>query len=224
MEDATNTTHVADPPAHLSFPVHGSFVITCLVFSQGRIICASDDASINVYSPVTGQILHSLQGHKGGVWALAVSRDILVSSSTDQTIRIWNLPSGMCTHIFGGHTGTVRCLTIVKPEWIDRMGDDGATVREKWPKRSMIVSGSRDNSLRVWDLPREGDTEFRYHVSYTRFLRDSNSCIFRTKGMSMITLTTDITYKVTAAIYVLYPLVVARRCLAATIPWCEFGT
>ncbi|KAG9127828.1 SCF ubiquitin ligase complex subunit cdc4 [Ceratobasidium sp. 392] len=28
---------------------------------------------------------------------------------------------------------------------------------ERWPKRSLVVSGSRDHTLRVWNLPRRGD-------------------------------------------------------------------
>lgn len=64
--------------------------------------------------------------------------------------------------MFGGHTSTVRCLAIVKPEWIDIKGDDGIVRREKWPQRSLIVTGSRDHSLRVWLLPKPGEREYRY--------------------------------------------------------------
>ncbi|EIW84744.1 WD40 repeat-like protein [Coniophora puteana RWD-64-598 SS2] len=148
-------------PTHRSFPAHGSSVVTCLIFSRGRIISASDDHSIHVYSPLTGELLQSLDGHEGGVWALAASRDTLVSGSTDRTVRIWNLETGKCTHVFGGHTSTVRCLAIVKPEWIEVEGENGVVSREKWPKRSVIVTGSRDHSLRVWALPRPRDPEYR---------------------------------------------------------------
>jgi F-box and WD-40 domain protein CDC4 len=148
-------------PKHTSFPAHGSSVVTCLLFSHGRIISASDDYSIHAYSPLTGQLLRSFDGHEGGVWALAASNDTLVSGSTDRTVRIWNLSTGRCTHVFGGHTSTVRCLAIVKPEVVDVERDSGVFVREKWPKRPLIVTGSRDHSLRVWTLPRRGDPEYR---------------------------------------------------------------
>lgn len=147
-------------PKHISFPAHGSSVVTCLIFSHGRIISASDDHSIHVYSPITGELIRSLDGHEGGVWALAASRDTLVSGSTDRTVRIWDLNTGRCTHVFGGHTSTVRCLAIVKPEWIDVEGPGGIVTREKWPKKAMIVTGSRDHTLRVWSLPRPGDPEY----------------------------------------------------------------
>ncbi|KAI6005750.1 WD40 repeat-like protein [Pisolithus albus] len=149
-------------PKHLSFPAHGTSVVTCLLLSHGRIISASDDHSIHVYSPATGELLQSLDGHEGGVWALAASRDVLVSGSTDRTVRIWNLNTGRCTHVFAGHTSTVRCLAIVRPEAIDIEGEGGVVTREKWPKRSLIVTGSRDHSLRVWTLPRKSEPEYRW--------------------------------------------------------------
>lgn len=147
-------------PKRITFPAHGRSVVTCLIFSHGRIISASDDHSIHVYSPHTGQLLRSLDGHEGGVWALAATKNTLVSGSTDRTVRIWDLSTGRCTHVFGGHTSTVRCLAIVKPEMID-MEENGIVTREKWPKRTLIVTGSRDHSLRVWALPRPGDDEYR---------------------------------------------------------------
>ena len=144
----------------LTFAAHGGAVVTCLLFSHNRIISASDDHSIHVYCPTTGKQLRSLEGHEGGVWALAATKDMLVSGSTDRTVRVWNLANGRCTHVFGGHTSTVRCLAIVKPEWLDIEIEGGGIKREKWPKRSMIVTGSRDHSLRVWTLPRPDDKEY----------------------------------------------------------------
>ncbi|KAF4603433.1 SCF ubiquitin ligase complex subunit cdc4 [Pleurotus pulmonarius] len=148
-------------PKHLSFPAHGSSVVTCLLFSHGRIISASDDHSIHVYSPVTGELLRSLKGHEGGVWALAANKDILVSGSTDRTVRIWDLSTGRCSHVFSGHTSTVRCLAIVKPEIVDVELEGRIMVQQKWPKRPLIVTGSRDHSLRVWTLPRPDEPEYQ---------------------------------------------------------------
>jgi F-box and WD-40 domain protein CDC4 len=160
----THTRWVKNPePKHISFPVHGSSVITCLVFSHGRIISASDDHAINVYSPVTGELLHSLQGHEGGIWALATSKDTLVSGSTDQTVRIWDLSTGRCTHVFDGHRSTVRCISIVQPEMID-VERNGVNTKEKWPKQPLIVTGSRNSSLRVWALPRPKEKDTGYEL------------------------------------------------------------
>ncbi|KAL0571648.1 SCF ubiquitin ligase complex subunit cdc4 [Marasmius crinis-equi] len=194
-------------PRHINFQAHGHSVVTCLIFadvaapppsspsgtsqkrsstSRKRIISASDDHSIHVYSPSTGALEMRLEGHEGGVWALAAMGGLLVSGSTDRTVRVWDLgdgeprsqsgvesdseegvtPSrkGKCLHVFGGHTSTVRCLAIVKPEMVDvggEFGGDGPQRKEKWPKRPLIVTGSRDHSLRVWILPRKGEQEFK---------------------------------------------------------------
>lgn len=161
-------------PKRLTFAAHGASVVTCLLFSRRRIISASDDHSIHIYDPVTGSQLKMLEGHDGGVWALAVCtrriltadrsapaqyHDVLVSGSTDRTVRIWDLSTGRNTHVFGGHTSTVRCLAIVRPTWIER--EDGSGILEKWPKRTLIVTGSRDHSLRIWRLPGRHDDEYR---------------------------------------------------------------
>ncbi|TFY60946.1 hypothetical protein EVG20_g7239 [Dentipellis fragilis] len=148
-------------PTHLTFAAHGRSVVTCLLLSHGRIISASDDHSIHVYSPKTGQLIVSLLGHEGGVWALAATKNTLVSGSTDRTVRIWDLQDGRCTHVFGGHTSTVRCLAIVKPEYVDVEDERGGVCKERWPKRPMIVTGSRDHSLRVWTLPRPHEPEYK---------------------------------------------------------------
>ena len=174
----TRTRWVQIPePKHVSFPAHGSSVVTCLIFSHGRIISASDDHSIKVYSPSTGEQLLQLQGHEGGVWALAASKDTLVSGSTDRTVRIWDLNTGKCTHIFGGHTSTVRCLAIVKPEWVDVEDENGVVRKEKWPKRPLIVTGSRDHSLRVWTLPRPDEPGYKYYNPDDHDADPSEACV-----------------------------------------------
>jgi hypothetical protein len=60
----TRTRWINNPePKHLTFPAHGRSVVTRLLLSRGRIITASDDHSIHVYSPVTGLPMYGLQPH-----------------------------------------------------------------------------------------------------------------------------------------------------------------
>lgn len=106
---------------------------------------------VNIYDIKTGELKHVLKGHEGGVWALQYVGDTLVTGSTDRTIRVWDMKTGRCLHILRGHASTVRCLTIVQPV----KNADG--VME--PKEPMIVSGSRDTTLRVWRLPRVNNAE-----------------------------------------------------------------
>ncbi|KAF8643876.1 hypothetical protein AX16_008892 [Volvariella volvacea WC 439] len=148
--------------------------------NQERVIASSDDHTIDIYSLPGCQHLRKLQGHTGGVWSLAECRrdgyDLIVSGSTDKTVRVWDVtdldsqsaPTSeksdgttiSATHVFPGHSSTVRCVVVVTPEWIEVEKDDGRKVKEKWPKRPLIVSGSRDSTLRVWTLPKPGESVY----------------------------------------------------------------
>ncbi|CEQ40005.1 SPOSA6832_01593 [Sporobolomyces salmonicolor] len=133
-------------------------VVTCLQFDKEKIVSASDDHSIHVFDTQTGQERAELQGHEGGVWALQYIGNVLVSGSTDRTVRIWDLDTARCTHEFIGHTSTVRCLQIVEPLNVNP-DPKGAPIWE--PPFPLIVTGSRDWSLRVWKLPAPGkDREY----------------------------------------------------------------
>ncbi|KAI5777477.1 WD40-repeat-containing domain protein [Geopyxis carbonaria] len=144
-------------PKHISFRGHQRHVVTCLQFDTEKILTGSDDTNINVYDTNTGVLRTTLEGHEGGVWALQYEGNTLVSGSTDRTVRVWDIAKGVCTHIFHGHTSTVRCLQILMPTKI------GTTVDGKdimMPKSPLIITGSRDSTLRVWNLPEAGSDTY----------------------------------------------------------------
>lgn len=51
------------------------------------------DKTIKIWELSSGQLTRTLTGHKGSVFAVAVSPDgkYIASGSTDQTIKIWEL-------------------------------------------------------------------------------------------------------------------------------------
>ncbi|KAJ3172675.1 SCF ubiquitin ligase complex subunit cdc4 [Geranomyces variabilis] len=131
---------------HISFPGHAFNVVTCLQFDADKIVSGSDDQTIHIYDTRTGELTKNLQGHEGGVWALQYWNDVLVSGSTDRTVRVWDMDTGKCTHLFQGHTSTVRCLLIIIPHKNHETG-------RMEPEVPLVVTGSRDATLRVWRLP-----------------------------------------------------------------------
>ncbi|KAI8072530.1 WD40-repeat-containing domain protein [Gongronella butleri] len=133
---------------------HGE-VVTCLQFDNDKIITGFEktssgyyDNSINIYDIKTGQLRRKLHGHEGGVWALQYVGNTLVTGSTDRTLRIWDIERGICRYVFCGHTSTVRCLYIVMPTPVQT--PHGVVMQPDQPK---IISGSRDCTIRVWNLP-----------------------------------------------------------------------
>lgn len=136
-------------PKRLSVQGHGSDVVTCLQFDDDKIVTGSDDNTISIYDTATGALRHRFSGHDGGVWALKYSGNTLVTGSTDRTVRVWDIAKKRCTHVFQGHSSTVRCLDILEPSPVTEK-DGSITVM---PKEPIIVTGSRDMTLRVWKLP-----------------------------------------------------------------------
>ncbi|PKX95016.1 F-box/WD repeat-containing protein [Aspergillus novofumigatus IBT 16806] len=141
-------------PKHIAFRAHDRHVVTCLQFDTDKVLTGSDDTNINVYDTKTGALRATLEGHEGGVWALEYHGNTLVSGSTDRSVRVWDIERARCTQIFHGHTSTVRCLQIVLPV---QVGSNADGTPEMMPKEPIIITGSRDSSLRVWKLPKPGD-------------------------------------------------------------------
>ncbi|CAO2655936.1 Nn.00g047390.m01.CDS01 [Neocucurbitaria sp. VM-36] len=141
-------------PKHIAFRAHQRHVVTCLQFDTDKILTGSDDTNINVYDTKSGALRSRLEGHEGGVWALQYEGNTLVSGSTDRSVRVWDIEKGKCTQVFQGHTSTVRCLVILKPTQIGETLDGQPIMM---PKEELIITGSRDSTLRVWKLPKPGD-------------------------------------------------------------------
>ena len=147
----------ATKPRHLAFRAHQRHVVTCLQFDGDKILTGSDDKNINVYDTQTGRLKEKLEGHDGGVWALQYEGNILVSGSTDRSVRVWDIEKGRCSQVFQGHTSTVRCLQILMPTKVD-VAPDGKAIM--MPEQPLIITGSRDSTLRVWKLPKAGEPDY----------------------------------------------------------------
>ncbi|KAJ2059533.1 SCF ubiquitin ligase complex subunit cdc4 [Coemansia sp. S146] len=137
-----------------SFACPEGAVATCVEWTGTHVVVGLDTKDIFVFELATGTMVRRLVGHEGGVWALAVVGNTVVSGSTDRTVRVWDLEDGRCTHVFLGHGSTIRCLQILLPTDVRTPVERarGAPVRYE-PSEPLVVTGSRDTTLRVWKLP-----------------------------------------------------------------------
>ncbi|KAI7871462.1 WD40-repeat-containing domain protein [Spinellus fusiger] len=134
---------------------HSNNAVTCLQFDDEKLITGSDDQSVNVYDIKSGKLIRVLNGHSSGVWALKYIGNTLVTGSTDRSLKVWDITTGECKYTFQGHASTVRCLIIITPE---ELSVNGSTPVQQ-PSQPLIVSGSRDATLKVWRLPNLNEEE-----------------------------------------------------------------
>ncbi|MDG4834077.1 hypothetical protein O7627_32965 [Solwaraspora sp. WMMD1047] len=133
----------------------GVQAVAVLPGPDGRhhIISASDDGTVRVWDPDTGNQLTELTGHTGWVRAVAVlpgpdGRHHIISASDDKTVRVWDPDTGnQLTEL----TNSVWAVAVLP-------GPDG---------RHHIISASDDKTVRVWD-PDTGNqlTELTGHTSW----------------------------------------------------------
>jgi WD40 repeat protein/tRNA A-37 threonylcarbamoyl transferase component Bud32 len=91
-------------------------------------------APIKLWDVVEEKVRTVLEGHEGGIYSLAYSRDggRIVSGSGDGTVRLWDAGTGEVRNVLHGHKGRVRCVAFS-------------------PDERTIASGGSDGTVRLWD-------------------------------------------------------------------------
>jgi eukaryotic-like serine/threonine-protein kinase len=107
-----------------------------VAFSRdGQLLAtSSDDQTVRLWDPATGQHIRTLTGHTGWVNAVAFSPDglLLAAGAGGQTVRLWNPATGGRLRTLTGHTGGVRTVAFSR---------DGR----------LLASGSGDQTVRLWN-------------------------------------------------------------------------
>jgi len=147
--------------------------------------------------PPVPHLFYAVNGILQVLWC-AYSPDgaFLVSSACDATVRMWDATSGKQLRVLEGHTDHVRYPRSCVDLEFDLWGMCGLQV---WccafsPRGDRIVSGSRDETLRIWDT-------------------STGNCVKELRGH---------TNSVWIAFFLIYQVVWMRtkchRCLVAHIP------
>lgn len=110
-------------------------IVTTLQFDEMFMVIATDNASLGLIQVIdsrNGTLIHQLDDHEGGVWALEFQGDILLSGGCDRDLRVWNLRTGKLKHRLSGHVSTIRCMKMINTQ--------------------LCVTGSRDSTVRYFFL------------------------------------------------------------------------
>ena len=115
-----------------------------------RIFSASLDNTIRMWDPYDmccTRVLNEDRSELSTIACLAKSNQI-VSGHDDGSLRLWNLDTGSTTNL-REHTNTVTCLAI-------------ATFKGK--DEELVLSGSYDGFIGVWDMRRQPNKGIRPHM------------------------------------------------------------
>ncbi|KAL5312960.1 hypothetical protein ACEPPN_019386 [Leptodophora sp. 'Broadleaf-Isolate-01'] len=144
---------------------------------NGKLVASgSHDNTVRLWDSASGAARSTLEGHSGGVYAVAFSPDgkLVASGSNDKTVRLWDSASGAARSTLEGHSGGVYAVAFSPDGKLVASGSNDKTVR-LWdsasgaarstleghsggvyavafsPDGNLVASGSNDNTVRLWD-------------------------------------------------------------------------
>jgi WD40 repeat protein/tetratricopeptide (TPR) repeat protein len=126
------------------FTGHEYAVSSVAVTPDGKYVVSGIDDGVRLWDLATGKEVRRFMGHQDWVRSVAVTPDgkYIVSGSggkwvnkawveSDTTVRVWDLATGKEVRRFTGHEGPVNSVAVT-------------------PDGQYVVSGSVDNTVRVW--------------------------------------------------------------------------
>jgi WD40 repeat protein len=141
-----------------------------------RVVSASEDRTARIWDLESGAAVRTLEGFRRAVTAVAVSPDgaIAVGGLRDGKLAVWRLEDGAALRTLSGHDSAIRAVAItpdakrvVVASWsrlvvaqlepleavhVLEGHTSQVTAVAVTPDGARMVSGSRDRTLKVWDL------------------------------------------------------------------------
>ena len=129
---------------------HNEGVIS-LHFNGTLLASGSIDGSIRVWNLSKGACF-ALTGHRDWVNKVQIVNGTqLISCSDDTTIKLWDLSTKQLLRTLTGHAGQVQCFQIQIPHHLPALPPKLSESTQIPLAVTKIVSGSLDNTVKVWD-------------------------------------------------------------------------
>jgi WD40 repeat protein len=151
-------------------------VATVVTPGGGLLMSASTDGTLRLWALRSGDCVAKLKGHADELMDCAITPDgaIAVSTSADSTVKLWDLAAGQCTDtldnggrwattcavspdgrrlLIGSDDGTLTVWDLALRQRMATLpGHDDYVTSCLVTSSGQLVSASRDQSVRVWDL------------------------------------------------------------------------
>ena len=117
------------------------------------IISGGHDKSIKIWNKKL-QLSHQLDGHKRGVWDLAIhwQDKTLASASGDMTVKLWNLVELQCMRTFEGHTNSVIRVKFL-PDGMNLVSTSADALIKVFNVKSGVCSSTlEEHEEKIWGL------------------------------------------------------------------------
>jgi len=151
--------------------------VVCLNYDSNVLASGGVDTTVKVWNFRTGECF-TLRGHRDWVNAVQLwdgpgseakdcSKELeldpgkmLFSASDDGAIRLWDLNLRTCVQQFTGHVGQVQSIRLVMldggcggdDKQAKGEGGEKSGEKEKSGPVPVLISGSLDNTIRIWDV------------------------------------------------------------------------
>ncbi|KAH6970641.1 hypothetical protein BKA56DRAFT_596706 [Ilyonectria sp. MPI-CAGE-AT-0026] len=124
--------HSQDSDLAMAFQADGmsfTFVDSSSFMMAG--ITKNNTSAMQIWRLETGEIVHTLEGHRDTIRGTQFSLDgtLLGSFSEDNTAMIWSVETGECLHLLEGHSDTVTALSFSADMTLFASASDDRTIR-----------------------------------------------------------------------------------------------
>lgn len=165
-----------------SIPAHNSWVRAIAVSPDGGLLASgSNDRTVKLWQWGTGNLLRTLTGHTDWVRSVAFSADgrWLASSAQDRVIHLWEVATGKLVQTLRGHRHWVTTVAFLPTFASTQM--------------PIVVSGSQDNKIRLWQWNWDGDETIAHLEGHTDAV---NSIAVSANGQSLVSASDDGTVRI----------------------------